>query len=372
MGVSWSGRGKVSLEVVPRAHDGERSPLRRGRSAPAGAGVSPRVDAGLTIGLVTAPKPVILIASEVDLDSLADEFGRYARDYDLETAGSLTGALDLTQQLVEAGNQIALFVVDSRISGLQSSEAHIAMHKLRGLMPTGRRLVTVRWEHFMEDSKFLRPALAKGKIDVLALTPRGPRDEEFHSGVNDLLNDWNSMVAAPAVDGIQIIAPAMTPLVRQIREYLFRVGMPTRIYGPETELGQRIVARAATEGLQPDTWPLVFMTSVDVLRQPGSVRDLASELYGRPDEIDVEDVVDVVIVGAGPAGLAASVYASSEGLNTVTVEAEAIGGQAGTSSMIRNYFGFPRGISGMRLTQRARTQAIRFGTRFSPAGPRPA
>ncbi len=95
-----------------------------------------------------------------------------------------------------------------------------------------------------------------------------------------------------------------------------------------------------------------------------SVRDVATSIYGRPDEIDVADVVDLAVVGAGPAGLAAAVYGASEGLSTVVLEAEAIGGQAGTSSMIRNYLGFPRGISGMRLAQRARNQAIRFGTRF--------
>ena len=99
------------------------------------------------------------------------------------------------------------------------------------------------------------------------------------------------------------------------------------------------------------------------------MRDVAMSIYGRPDDIEVDSVVDLVIVGAGPAGLAASVYGASEGLTTVAVEAEAIGGQAGTSSMIRNYLGFPRGISGMRLAQRARNQAIRFGTRFFTGWP---
>ena len=102
---------------------------------------------------------------------------------------------------------------------------------------------------------------------------------------------------------------------------------------------------------------------------PTSTRDLAVTLYGRPDDIEIDQVVDLVVVGAGPAGLAASVYAASEGLSTVTIEGEAIGGQAGTSSMIRNYLGFPRGISGMRLAQRARNQAIRFGTRFFTGWP---
>ena len=99
------------------------------------------------------------------------------------------------------------------------------------------------------------------------------------------------------------------------------------------------------------------------------MRDVAITIYGTPDDIDVDTVVDLAIVGAGPAGLAAAVYAASEGLTTVVLEAEAIGGQAGTSSMIRNYLGFPRGISGMRLAQRARNQAIRFGTRFFTGWP---
>jgi thioredoxin reductase (NADPH) len=100
-----------------------------------------------------------------------------------------------------------------------------------------------------------------------------------------------------------------------------------------------------------------------------SVRDVAVTLYGTPSDVVIDEVVDLAIVGAGPAGLAAAVYGSSEGLRTVVVEAEAIGGQAGTSSMIRNYLGFPRGISGMRLAQRARNQAIRFGTQFFTGWP---
>jgi thioredoxin reductase (NADPH) len=96
----------------------------------------------------------------------------------------------------------------------------------------------------------------------------------------------------------------------------------------------------------------------------GSARELAAAFSGRPDEIDEDTVFDLCVVGAGPSGLAAAVYGASEGLTTVVLEAEAIGGQAGTSSMIRNYLGFPRGISGMRLAQRARFQATRFGTRF--------
>ncbi len=97
--------------------------------------------------------------------------------------------------------------------------------------------------------------------------------------------------------------------------------------------------------------------------QATSVRDVARSIYPRTQD-EPDEVVDLAVVGAGPAGLAAAVYAASEGLTVVVLEAEAVGGQAGTSSMIRNYLGFPRGISGMRLALRARNQAIRFGTQF--------
>jgi thioredoxin reductase len=102
---------------------------------------------------------------------------------------------------------------------------------------------------------------------------------------------------------------------------------------------------------------------------PSSVRELSALMYGRPSDIELDGVVDLAVVGAGPAGLAAAVYGASEGLSTVVLESDVIGGQAGTSSMIRNYLGFPRGISGMRLGQRARTQAIRFGARFFTGWP---
>lgn len=101
---------------------------------------------------------------------------------------------------------------------------------------------------------------------------------------------------------------------------------------------------------------------------PTSVRDIASLLYGRPADIDVETVVDLVVIGGGPAGLATAVYGASEGLSTVLIESEAIGGQAGTSSMIRNYLGFPRGISGGKLAQRAGHRRCASARASSPGG----
>ena len=138
------------------------------------------------------------------------------------------------------------------------------------------------------------------------------------------------------------------------------------MHHPDSDVGREILARLG--GDADPAYPVVERWDGDPYSVT-SVRDVAISIYGRPDQIDVDSIADLVIVGAGPAGLAASVYAASEGLSTVTVEAEAIGGQAGTSSMIRNYLGFPRGISGMRLAQRARNQAIRFGTQFFTGWP---
>jgi thioredoxin reductase (NADPH) len=153
-------------------------------------------------------------------------------------------------------------------------------------------------------------------------------------------------------------------LTTSIRDFLDRMGMPTDLVAPDSTRGEQLLA--TYDG--PRTFPIIARLG----RPPepvSSVRDVATMIYGRPSDIDVGTVVDLVVVGAGPAGLAAAVYGASEGLATVVVEAEAIGGQAGTSSMIRNYLGFPRGISGMRLAQRARGQAVRFGTRFFTGWP---
>ena len=136
--------------------------------------------------------------------------------------------------------------------------------------------------------------------------------------------------------------------------------MPSRVYEPDSEAGRYV--RELYDG-EPDV-PARLRAQPAGRRGALGARRRASPSTARRPTSTSTSVVDVAVVGGGPAGLAAAVYAASEGLSTVVLEAEAIGGQAGTSSMIRNYLGFPRGISGMRLAQRARNQALRFGTRF--------
>ncbi|MFB9313636.1 FAD-dependent oxidoreductase [Nocardioides plantarum] len=305
------------------------------------------------------PNPTILLVSAQHAEFLLDEFGRYARDYDLRTAGSAAETIEVVLAVKAEGGTVALFVQDGDLPDAHPLEA---FHHWRKKVPTARRVIAAPYDRFLVHAAELRPGLAKGKYDAYLLMPRGVRDEEFHGAITEMLSDWGSTVAAPEVETVRIVSPPGHPLTTAVREYTERMGMPTRVFAPETDEGRELVEEVEAAG-RPVTWPLV-RTMGRPAYAPTTVRDVATQIYGAPGDFKVDTVVDLAIVGAGPAGLAAAVYGGSEGLSTVVLEAEAIGGQAGTSSMIRNYLGFPRGISGMRLAQRARNQAIRFGVQF--------
>ncbi|WP_232677476.1 FAD-dependent oxidoreductase [Nocardioides sp. R-C-SC26] len=306
-------------------------------------------------------QPVILLVSEHHVATLRDQFGRYAADYDVRFAASCADALAEIERVRAGRGQVALIVQDGQ---LPDAHALAAFGAWRALTPTARRVIAAPYDHFQEQAPELRPGLAKGKFDAFLLMPRGPRDEEFHGAITELLSDWGSTVATPEVDTVRIVSDGGA-LSTAIRELCERMGLPTRVYAPTSDVGAALLAQLAED---PAGHPVVSaMHRAPIVAR--SVRDVATSIYGAPSDIDVDEVVDVVIIGAGPAGLAAAVYSASEGLSTVVVEAEAVGGQAGTSSMIRNYLGFPRGISGMRLAQRARNQAIRFGVRFFTGWP---
>ncbi len=248
-----------------------------------------------------------------------------------------------------------MFVSDSVLPDEDIREACL---KWRTAVPTARRVVTPPVERFLAHGRDLRPEMSKGTFDSYLLMPQGVRDEEFHNAITDLLADWNSTVADPDVIGARIIARETDALVQDLQDLIDRMGLSSEVHGPESETG-----RTALASLPGARLPVVWLAQ----REPmavSSVRELAASTYRSITESSFEGVTDLAVVGAGPAGLAAAVYGSSEGLSTVVLEAGAIGGQAATSSMIRNYLGFPQGISGKRLGLRARFQAQRFGTRF--------
>ena len=306
--------------------------------------------------------PVVVLASGDHADDLRDVFWRYSREYDLRTATSAAEAVAVTEGVLDEGRRVAMFVSDSRLPDVDNVLE--AFGQWRSLVPTARRLIVSPFDRFLADAPRLRAGMAKGKYDAFLLMPRGERDEEFHHAVTDLLSDWGWTSTDPDVVVAKIVAPADDPLAQQIRDFFERMGLPCRVVTPDSEVGRHVAELFPADAGYPRIWA--------VNREPivaTSVRDVARTFFETQAERDLDaestvPVLDVAVVGGGPAGLATAVYAASEGLSTVVLDSSAIGGQAGTSSMIRNYLGFPRGISGMRLAQRARNQALRFGTRF--------
>ena len=251
-----------------------------------------------------------------------------------------------------------MFVTESV---LPDADVHMAFHKLREKVPTARRVVAAHWERSSPTAPALRAGHGQGQVrrlpaDAARRARRGVPQRDHRPALGLGLDRRPTPRSCRSRSSPR---PA-TPLTLAIRDFLDRMGMPSRVWEPDSEAGRDVLdAVRRRAGATPSS-----TRSTGRRSSPARCATWRSTSTARPTELDLDDVVDVAVVGAGPAGLAAAVYAASEGLSTVVLEAEAVGGQAGTSSMIRNYLGFPRGISGMRLAQRARNQAIRFGTRF--------
>jgi thioredoxin reductase (NADPH) len=313
--------------------------------------------------------PAILLgACAENHDRVEEAFSsRYGHDYDVRVFESAEELLGCAGDLRADNHGIALVATEI---DLTDGDGVALLDRLHQIDATSRRIILLAPGVYSANLPTLRALLAEGRLDTWLGIPSAARDEEFHAAVVELLSDWSWTTNAIEVDGVQVVAPMKMPEVARIVDYLQRMGIPHRRYLADSELGQAVV-RAAGPDAQ---FPLVRTPSkkgpesqeidADEIMSNPTLAEMASKMYGSVRDLDTEFVADMVVVGSGPAGLAAAVYGASEGLATVVLESEAIGGQAGTSSMIRNYLGFPRGISGMRLAQRARMQALRFGARF--------
>ena len=318
--------------------------------------------------------PAIVLVAPEHSETLLQQFTRYRDEYALFVARDLDEAGQIITELGSNGNKrLALVVTESQVAADGTPEAPHDHHQgllatlsgWRDSVPTSRRLVVAHRSRFPQDSGVVRPLLASGLLDAYLLLPSGPRDEEFHGAVTELLSDWGATVPDPEVEVVQLAALGDEPVTREIREFLDRSGLPYGVHHPDSPIGAEILAEWTTANPgAAASLPVVRAPFRKILMTPSSAAELASYFYGRPTDLPEDLVLDLIIVGAGPAGLAAAVYGASEGLRVLAVEAEVPGGQAGTSSMIRNYLGFPRGISGMRLAQRAINQAARFGAWF--------
>ena len=308
-------------------------------------------------GYTTVMEPVILIVPKDRAEGarLRDELDRYRRDYRLEVVASGDVAVARLTESVAAGTPIAMVLADLA-QGV--SDGVDVLARVRNVSPTTRCVLLLEWGLRGDQMPAVSRAVALGVVDTVLTKPTGPRDEEFHGAITEDLGEW-SWTTAPVVEAVRIVS-ADGRRGREIHEVLDRLGVPVGVHHPDSAVGAAIARRVGRQGWRT----LVEVMGATTLADPSN-RELAAA-FGATVDV-ASSVFDLAIVGAGPAGLGAAVYGASEGLHTLVLEAEAFGGQAGTSSMIRNYLGFPRGITGRQLGRRAVLQATGFGAAFDLA-----
>jgi thioredoxin reductase (NADPH) len=306
------------------------------------------------------PKPRILVVedeSEVRARIRGELERRYGSDYRVRCVGSATDALARIEGWRDAGDPVALVLADQWMPDMLGEDF---LACARALYPDAKRALLVKfgaWGHRDTADAMLR-AMARGNIDYYVLKPWRRADEYFHRTITEFLQEWER-ASSGAPQEVAVVCEWRSPRAHQLRQLLARNGVPHVAHDTDSPEGRRILAEADQEGTRE---PVVVLVGGGVLVDPTNAE--LADAYGVSTRLDERSDFDVVVVGAGPAGLAAAVYASSEGLDTLVVERESIGGQAGSSSKIRNYLGFARGVSGAELAQRAYQQAWIFGARF--------
>jgi len=233
--------------------------------------------------------------------------------------------------------------------------------RVRELHPAARRVLLITWGDQASSEPILR-ATVLGHIDAYVVKPGTPPDEHFHRFVTEQLDEWGRS-NLPGLEVVRVVGEEWAARSHELRELLGRNGVPFGFYPADGREGQRLLEEAGAAG---KARPAVVLFDGQVLADPSNAEvGEALGLHVKP----AGGSYDVTVIGAGPAGLAAAVYGASEGLSTVVLEPEAIGGQAGTSSLIRNYLGFPTGVSGGDLAVRAYTQAWNFGAEYVYGNP---
>ena len=296
-------------------------------------------------------KPAILTVDDDPLVSAAvtrDLRSRYGADYRVLSATSGEQALELLSRLALRDQRVALIATDQRMPGMTGVQL---LARARDAAPASKTLLLTAYA----DTGAAITAINDIGLDYYLLKPWDPPEERLYPVVDDLLEDWQHANPDHSSD-VRVVGHRWSERSHAIKGFLGRNHVPYRWYDVTlSEEAERLVELAAAT---PDDLPLVLVPDGETLRAP-SILNVAAAL-GLPTTAR-QPLYDVCIVGGGPAGLAAGVYAASEGLSTVIVEREGPGGQAGQSAAIENYLGFPRGLTGSDLTQRAVAQATRFG-----------
>lgn len=286
--------------------------------------------------------PNVLRAVERDLRR------QYGDRYRIMAADSGAGALESVKQLKLRNDPVALFLVDQRMprmSGVEFLEAALEFY------PEAKRALLTAYA----DTDAAIRAINSVQIDHYLMKPWDPPEERLYGVVDDLLDDWHATFRPP-FEGIRIVGHRWSPHFTQIRDFLARNSIPYQVLDAETDdTARQLMTSCGVDGKQ---LPLVVFTDGTHLSDPTS--GMVAEKLGLKTKAELP-FYDLVIVGGGPAGLAAAVYGAADGLRTLLIEREAPGGQAGRSSRIENYLGFPTGLSGFDLARRAVSQARRFG-----------
>jgi thioredoxin reductase (NADPH) len=305
----------------------------------------------------SALKPVILAVDD-DPDVLnaieRDLRSQFRAQYRVMKAESGGEALDTIQQLKRRGLAVALFIVDEKMPQMTGTDL---LRRALDVYPDARRVLLTA---YAEPEAAIR-GINEIRLDHYLMKPWEPPEEKLYPVLDGLLAEWSENYRPP-FSGTRVLGTPLSPASFAVKDFLSRNQVPYQWEDIDTNPASRSTAEALSPGLA--RLPVVLFPDGTSAVQP-STRDIAERL-GMQTRAQLP-LYDLIVLGGGPAGLGAAVYASSEGLRTLLVEPHAPGGQAGTSSRIENYLGFPRGLSGTDLAQRAVTQARRFGTEMLTA-----
>jgi thioredoxin reductase (NADPH) len=300
------------------------------------------------------PKPIILAIDDDTsvLEAVVQDLRRhYGQEYRIVRAASGLAALDICKQLLDRKETVALFLSDQRMPGMTGVDF---LQEAMKLYPEAKRVLLTAYA----DTEAAIRAINSAKIHYYLNKPWDPPEEKLYPVLDDLLESWKQGYKAP-FEGVRVIGLRWSPTDHAVRNFLSRNRIEYKWLDPEQT--PEATALLKEKGLDDAKLPVVIFGDGTAVVQPSTV-ELARRIGLRTEA--KEESYDVIVIGGGPAGLAAGVYGASEGLHTLIVEPDAIGGQAGSSSRIENYLGFPQGLSGDELAKRAFLQANRLGAEF--------
>jgi thioredoxin reductase (NADPH) len=301
------------------------------------------------------PRPLILVVDdEADaLESLREALDRrYRADYEVVATDSASAALEALERYRSDERRVALVIADQWMPEMEGIEFLSRAHEVH---PTAQRALLAQWGDRSAAPTILR-GCAFGILDNYVYKPWSPPEIHLYPAVGEFLTDW-VRAYGPRMELVRVVGDEPSRRGHEIQEFLRRNGIPYGYHPADSPEGAQLLRQAGRDGKR---LPVVILLDGHSLVDPSN-----AEISDSLGSSNLEGhSCDLAIIGGGPAGLAAAVYAASEGLRTVVIEREAIGGQAGTSSLIRNYLGFPRGIGGSELAQRAYEQAWLFESQF--------